>query len=159
MAMDSQQIGIIGRQILIANLLAAGLEVAVPIRDRGIDLIVYQDRADDDFKACPLQIKTASDAVFVLDKKYENFKGLWIVFVWNAKEPQNAELFALTYAQASTVLSKMKYDQTKSWEGEDGRYTTTRPSVELKEILRKEFQIKEAKDWPVRLRMNISEAA
>ncbi len=30
MKLDSQQIGIIGKQIVIANLLAANLEVAVP---------------------------------------------------------------------------------------------------------------------------------
>ena len=46
--MDTQQIGIIGKHILIAHLIAADLEVAEPIRDHGIDLIVFRDRAGGD---------------------------------------------------------------------------------------------------------------
>ena len=75
--MDTQQIGIIGKHILIANLIAADLEVAEPIRDRGIDLIAFLDRAKGGrFLACPIQLKTATNRVFGLDSKYENFSGL-----------------------------------------------------------------------------------
>jgi len=151
MAMDTQQIGIIGRQILIANLLAADLEVAVPIRDRGIDLIVYRDRAKDQgFKACPIQLKTASKAVFGLDKKYEHFRNLRIVFVWNANEPSKAQLFALDYGEAEAILGEMKYAQSRSWE--KGKYTTTRPSADLKSILER-FEVKNPQQWPQRLGM------
>jgi hypothetical protein len=74
MRMDTQQIGIIGKHILIANLIAADLEVAEPIRDHGIDLIAYSDRVEGGvFLACPIQLKTATDAVFGLDEKYECF--------------------------------------------------------------------------------------
>ena len=38
---DSQLIEIIGRNRLINELLRGGLEVATPLRDRGIDLIAY----------------------------------------------------------------------------------------------------------------------
>src|ERR1039458_3452051 len=132
--MDTQQIGIIGKHILIANLIAADLEVAEPIRDRGIDLIAFLDRAKGGkFLACPIQLKTATNRVFGLDSKYENFSGLRIVFVWNAGNPANAEIFALSYKEARTVLSKMKYSRTNSWK--NGRYTTTRPSKKLKDLL------------------------
>ncbi|MFZ0392872.1 MAG: hypothetical protein WBX09_15900 [Terracidiphilus sp.] len=152
MTLDSQQIGIIGRQILTANLLAADLEVAVPIRDRGIDLIVYRDRAEDRvFRACPIQLKTASEAVFGLDTKYKDFGDLRIVFVWNAKEPSKAKLFALTYPEAEAVLEEMKFDQTGSWE--KGKYTTTRPSAKLKAILEKRFEVSDPQQWPHRLGM------
>jgi hypothetical protein len=40
---DKLQIGLIGKHILIANLIAANLEVAEPLRDRGIDLITFRD--------------------------------------------------------------------------------------------------------------------
>ena len=40
---DTQVVELIGRSRLIIELLGAGLEVAVPIRDRGVDLIVYVD--------------------------------------------------------------------------------------------------------------------
>jgi hypothetical protein len=152
MALDSQQIGIIGKQIAIAHLLAADLEVAVPIRDRGIDLIVYRDRAEDGvFRACPIQLETASEAVFGLDAKYQHFGGLRIVFVWNAKEPSKAQLFSLTYVEAEEVLTQMKFDQTDSWK--EGKYTTTRPSVKLKALLEQRFEVKNPQQWPERLGM------
>jgi len=152
MNLDSQQIEIIGKQLVIANLLAANLEVAVPIRDHGIDLIAFQDRAEDGlFKACPLQLKTASDAIFGLDSKYQHFTGLRIVFVWNAKEPSDARLFALTYDEAEKVMAKMQYDQTGSWA--KGRYITTRPSEKLREMLG-QFELKSPSEWPTRLGMS-----
>jgi hypothetical protein len=157
MKLDSQQIGIIGKQIVIANLLAANLEVAVPIRDRGIDLIVYQDRAEEGFKACPLQLKTSSDAMFGLDSKYEHFKNLRIVFVWNAKKPSDAQLFALTYEQAISVLTEMKFDRTDSWK--KGRYVTTRPSQKLKKILENRYEVKRSEDWPARLGISNTKVA
>lgn len=39
--LDSQAVEILGKNKLINELLKAGLEVASPIRDRGIDLIAY----------------------------------------------------------------------------------------------------------------------
>lgn len=38
-------IEILGRNRLVDELLVAGLEVALPLRDRGIDLIAYVDLA------------------------------------------------------------------------------------------------------------------
>src|SRR5438876_7603876 len=40
---DTQIVELIGRHHLTAELLRAGLEVATPVRDRGIDLIAYAD--------------------------------------------------------------------------------------------------------------------
>ena len=55
---DTQKIEIIGRNRLINELLAADLEVAQPLRDRGIDLIAYLDIDDaiDRFVAFPIQL-------------------------------------------------------------------------------------------------------
>ena len=89
--MDKQQIGIIGKHILIADLFAANLEVAEPIRDHGIDLIVHNDGMDGgEFIACPIQLKTSTDEAFELYTKYERFPGLRIVYVWNARNPREA---------------------------------------------------------------------
>jgi hypothetical protein len=41
--MDTQLTELIGRNWLVNELLRAGLEVATPLRDRGIDLIAYFD--------------------------------------------------------------------------------------------------------------------
>lgn len=38
--LDSQQVEIIGRHWFIGELVRAGLEVAEPVRDNGIDLLV-----------------------------------------------------------------------------------------------------------------------
>ncbi len=155
--MDTQQIGIIGKHILIANLIAAGLEVAEPIRDRGIDLVAYRDRVDGGpFLACPIQLKTATDAVFGLDNKYECFPSLRIVYVWNASVPAKAIIFTLTYQEALTVLGEMKYDKSESWRA--GKYTTTRPSEKLKNILER-FRVKKPEEWPSRLDMKDSGVA
>ena len=41
--MDSQVVEVLGRNRLVSDLLQAGLEVALPVRDRGVDLIAYAD--------------------------------------------------------------------------------------------------------------------
>ena len=38
---DSQLVEIAGKHLLISRLVAAGFEVAEPLRDKGIDLIIY----------------------------------------------------------------------------------------------------------------------
>ena len=145
--LDSQQVEIVGRHIVIANLIAAGIEVAQPIRDRGIDLIAYGDgKGGGEFQACPIQIKASTNEGFNLDKKYERFHNLRIVYVWKARVPADSEIYALTYAQAQAVIQGMGYDITQSWDRENGRYAVTKPSLKLKKILQG-HQIKTPNDW------------
>jgi hypothetical protein len=153
--MDKQQIGIIGKHILIANLLAAGLEVAEPIRDHGVDLIVYRDGIDgSEFVACQIQLKTSSERIFELYRKYERFNDLRIVYVWNAKNPADAEFYCLTYLEAIGVLKEMKGAQF-SILMKKGHWVTTNPSKDLKKML-KDFQVQKPKDWPSRFGMEKS---
>ena len=42
--LDTQQIELLGRNRLVNEIIRANLEVTVPIRDRGIDMIAYADR-------------------------------------------------------------------------------------------------------------------
>lgn len=156
--MDKQQIGLIGKHILIANLIAANLEVAEPLRDRGIDLIAFRDGMDGgEFEACPIQLKTASSATFSLDEKYEQFADLRIVYVWGANNPADASLFVLTYQQAKSLLVEMKFAESKTWEN-TGKYTQTRPSRALKDKL-KDYLIGDPTEWPKRLGMKESNPA
>jgi hypothetical protein len=156
--MDKQQIGLIGKHILIANLIAANLEVAEPLRDRGIDLIAFRDDMDGgEFEACPIQLKTASDATFSLDEKYERFSELRIVYVWGAENPANASIFALTYQQAKSILEDMKFAKSPTWEN-TRKYTQTRPSKVLKDKL-KDYLIVDPIEWPKRLGMKESSVA
>ena len=102
--MDSQQIELVGTALLTSLLLADGIEVADPKRDRGVDLIAYIDAGF--FRAVPIQVKANTQARFVVDRKYERFPGLRLVQVWYATDPTNAEIYCLTYAQAESLAAE-----------------------------------------------------
>ena len=101
----------------MSQLLQAGLEVAKPERDRGIDLVVYLDldKRVGDFVACPIQIKAASERSFGLDPKYKRFPRLLLVQIWHVRESHKTEAFAMTYAEALGIARKMGWTKTASW--------------------------------------------
>ncbi len=74
---DTQQVELLGRNRLIDELLRDKLEVALPIRDRGIDLIAYADTGVDvtTYTARPIQMKASWSRSFGLLRKYEKFRG------------------------------------------------------------------------------------
>jgi hypothetical protein len=133
--MDTQLVEHLGRQHLIGQLLRAGLEVAVPIRDRGIDVIAYVDvdRRVEKFVACPIQLKVASQRTFCLDAKYERVRNLLIAYVWNVEGDSAPTIYALDYREAKALATKVGWTKTVSWK--QGRYTTTRPSRRIVELL------------------------
>lgn len=132
---DPQRIELLGRNRLIEELLRAGLEVSLPLRDRGIDLIAYEDTGKGvaAFSARPIQMKAASDERFNVDRKYEAFPGLIIAFVWNVNDAARTTTYALTYAEIMAVADAMGYTQTTSCE--NGRYACTRISGKLRALL------------------------
>jgi hypothetical protein len=87
---DSQLTELSGRHFLIAQLVAAGLEVAMPIRDRGIDLLAYLDLSANtkEFVSCPTQMKASREARFSLDRKYQKIANLLLAYVWHLEDPQ-----------------------------------------------------------------------
>jgi hypothetical protein len=113
----------------------AGLEVALPARDRGIDLIAYADLDTrvPSFVARPIQMKAASDSVFGLDQKYAKFPDLLIAYVWNLARAQSVVTFALSYDEAFRVADRMGYAATESWRR--GNYVNTRPGARLRDLL------------------------
>jgi len=64
--LDSQVIELLGRNRLTDEILRSGLEVAHPIRDRGVDLIAYADLETNvpSFIARPVQMKAAPSQSF-----------------------------------------------------------------------------------------------
>jgi hypothetical protein len=114
---DTQITELSGRHYLISQLLAGGVEVATPSRDRGIDLIAYLDRVGENpgFLACPIQLKANEEARFGLDRKYEKIPNLLMVYAWNVSST-SPTLYALTYSQAETLLRDRGHTETKSWE-------------------------------------------
>ena len=134
--MDSQIIELLGRNRLVDELLRGGLEVAVPLRDRGIDLIAYADLGTevDSFIAKPIQMKAASKTSFSIDRKYEKFRDLILAYIWELDDPNKTVSYALTYREAVRVTEEMGYTATDSWVKE-GKYANTRPGRRLFELL------------------------
>ena len=133
---DTQVIELIGRNRLGSELLRAGLEVAVPSRDRGIDLIAYADLSVDvrQFIARPIQMKAASQRSFSINRKYERLAGLIIAYVWHLEDQDKAVTYALTWKEALAVATAMRYTRTHSWKKANS-YSTTAPGVELRRLL------------------------
>jgi hypothetical protein len=142
--LDSQVIELLGRNRLVSELLRAGLEVAVPARDRGIDLIAYLDVGGalgapgevalpfgvDSFVAKPIQMKAASSRSFSISRKYDKLRDLLIAFVWHLEDPGRAVTYALTYDEALAIGDGLGWTSTASWT-QRHEYSTTRPSSEL----------------------------
>jgi hypothetical protein len=132
---DSQLTEVFGKNLLISHLVAAGFEVAQPVRDRGVDLVVYKDGADaKDYVPCLIQLKASSHESFSLDKRYEHFPHLLIAYVWNVQSPAASNVYALTFKDALQVMKEKGYVETDSWT-KKGYYFVRSAGVELKEIL------------------------
>lgn len=133
--MDTQTIELLGRNRLIDELLLAGLEVAIPERDRGVDLIAYMDLTEQTstFAAVPIQLKAASTRAFSLNAKYERISNLVLAYVWGLKAPDHAQTFALTYQEALNIAEQLGWTKTASWA--QGKYTTSVPSKRICQLL------------------------
>jgi hypothetical protein len=114
---DPQLTELSGRHFLIAQLIAGGLEVAIPVRDHGVDLIAYLDLTANTrrFVSCPIQLKASREARFSLDGKYEKIANLLLAFVWHIEDPPKACIYALTYTEAFQLLHKRRHTKTASW--------------------------------------------
>ena len=129
--LDTQTIELVGQHRLASDLLLAGLEVAFPARDRGVDLIVYADIHQEAgrFLAKPIQLKIASRRSFGIWKKYEKIYDLILVFVWHVDGVGDRETYALTYAESKAIGEAMGWTETASWKA--GAYNTNNPGKEL----------------------------
>src|SRR5262249_47838150 len=113
-----------------------GIEVAVPSRDRGIDLIAYADlsRQVARFAARPIQMKAFTTSGFSVAQKYTRIADLILAYVWHLGEAQAAVTYALPYAAAVQIAAAMGWTETASWQ-EGGVYSTTSPSKRLLGLL------------------------
>ena len=102
---DTQVVELIGRNRLVSELLRAGIEVAVPVRDRGIDVIAYSDLYTDvkRFAARPIQMKAASHSSFSISKKYERVANLIIVRI-PMKVISDSDLIPVTCSEVKAVV-------------------------------------------------------
>lgn len=128
--MDTQNIEIIGECHLITQLVSAGIEVAKPLRDHGIDLLIYRDT--EIFKAIPLQIKTYRNQGFCVLEKYAQFPSLLMVYVWNIEN--QPLIYVMTYEQSLDIAKQMNWLETKTWQTKKHYYTNA-PSKQLRALL------------------------
>jgi hypothetical protein len=135
MISDPQIVELLGRQRLIAELLCDGLEVAIPTRDRGVDLIAYADLSKQvaRFASRPIQMKAASERIFSVDQKYARISDLIVAYVWHLAGGHAAVTFALPYADVVKIAEEMRWTMTESWS--KGRYVTMSPSDRLVTLL------------------------
>jgi hypothetical protein len=136
MVLDTQVVELLGRQRLIGELLRDGLEVAVPVCDRGIDMIAYSDlsRQVVRFSARPIQMKAFTTEGFTVAQKYTRIADLLLAYVWHVGDTQSAVTYALPYTEALGVADAMGWTETASWR-EGKVYTTTSPSKRLLGLL------------------------
>jgi hypothetical protein len=132
---DTQVVELLGRNRLVSELLRAGLEVAVPARDRGIDLIAYADLSAEvkQFVARPIQMKAASQSSFSINRKFERVADLIIAYVWHLEDPSKAVTYALTWKEVLQVATARGFTRTNSWM--KGSFVVNRPGAELRKLL------------------------
>jgi hypothetical protein len=135
---DSQIVEIAGRNWLVSQLYLAGVEVARPERDHGIDLIAFFDLDEcGRFIACPIQMKATRMKSFDVHRRFGKFPDLLLVYVWGVEDSPVA--YCLTYPQAEEIARAMGWTETDSWRtgGRTGRpgYGTRRPSPKLDALL------------------------
>lgn len=146
MELDTQIVELLGRQRLIGELIRDGLEVAVPARDRGVDLIAYADlsRQVSRFASRPIQMKASTTSGFGIDQKYVRISDLILAYVWHLADPQAAVTYALPYAEAVKVAEAMGWTKTASWL--QGQYSTSSPSKRLLTLL-EPYRMSEGRWW------------
>lgn len=80
-SVDKSDIGAIGEHLVTVELLRRGVEVSVPVVDRGIDLIAFKPSPL--FRAVPLQVKATPSANFTIHRAWEQIPGLVLVYVFD----------------------------------------------------------------------------
>ena len=133
---DSQQVELIGRGRLVEALVLDGVEVALSVRDRGVDLVAYLDRPT--WSAVPVQLKASSTEAWSLSRKYERTAGLVLVYAWHVLAPERVELRAMTYADALAIAEQMGYTNTPSWR-ERGIYSVNAVGQRLSVLLQRHY--------------------
>jgi hypothetical protein len=134
--LDTHVVEVLGGELPVEQLLRAGIEVAEPVRDRGVDLIAYLERGEDHqrFAAFPIQLKACSERAWNIDRKYVAIPGLILAYVWYVSQPVKTVVYAMTYIEALGVAEEMKYAASPSWR-DGGYYATSSPSAKLVELL------------------------
>jgi len=138
-SLKSQQVEVIGRNIVINQLVHEGIEVAEPVRDRGIDLVAYLSKEEgaDRFRARPLQLKVASERSFSIRRKYLEFNQMYVVYVWRVAYPaEDSEIYVLDTQEMVAVGDERGWTSKDTWTKDD-RWDETRVTKATKRVIKK----------------------
>jgi len=130
--MNTMQVELAGRYRLTSELLAAGLQVAIPVYDDGVDLLAYH-LGDGEVAARPIQLKASTKRAFALDRKYEKRANLIMAYVWHVVDPDQATTYAMPYKEAATIAKKLGWTKTQSWA--KGKYSNNNPGARVRQLL------------------------
>jgi hypothetical protein len=140
-----------GKRIFVSRVQAAGLKLAQPMNDKSIDYLIYNDAGQShELVSYAVKLKTSSSKTFYLYKKYEQIPRFLLVYVWNARGPEESSIYALTYEEALRILEAKGYAKSESWIKEGG-FSVTDAGPELLDML-KPYQMTE-KSWREKLQV------
>jgi hypothetical protein len=143
---DPQLVELRGRNHLTNELLRAGIEVALPLRDRGVDLVAYLDSDLElgRFVGRPVQLKAATDAAFNVEEKYRRFPELILAYVWHLGDPHRTVVYAMSYAETLAIARAYGWDRKPSWRTHKG-WSVSRPSQHLRDLLDQRYRMDPAR--------------
>jgi hypothetical protein len=163
---DKQLVEIAGRNLLVSSLVASGLEVARPERDRGVDLIAYLDLDQDlPFTAVPVQLKASAGTGVSLLRKYEKFSRLLTVIGWHVTSPSTSCFYALGPRDVAALAQWMGWANTNSWSGglppgtphPKGGYYVRAATARLIDAL-EQYKIRDSDHWRSKMLELVREA-
>jgi len=108
LALDAQTIGLLGRDKVIEQIHRAGLEVALPRRDHGIDIIAYADKANS-FQALPIQVKASAGFRWVVNAKYASFAEIVIAFAMHLADESSAVIYAVPHSENVAIAEHLGF--------------------------------------------------
>jgi len=102
---DSQVQEIRARGIVIDRLLSCGFEVAVPVRDKGVDFLIYRENENNSYRK--IQLKSSIGETFSFSRKYLSTEDLVCIYVMNLSMTDTTG-YRLFVMRISDVLDFMR---------------------------------------------------
>ncbi len=133
--MDKQLIEVIGRSKFTEFAILSGFELAVPVRDCGIDCLLYfpvEDRLLN--TAIPVQLKCYSAQALTVDSRYDRIGNILHVVIWNCLTA-SPSFFVLTQKHAMQLAAHLKWDKTTGWANKGGRYDATTATGPIRDAM------------------------
>lgn len=111
---DSQIIEFVSRNILIKKLFDNGFETAIPIRDCGVDLLVYSKTKSHTVRK--IQLKSSLGQSFSFHDKYLAIQDLYFIFIMNlsfTRTNGSQTIYGMSLEEIQKIISEFKINPNK----------------------------------------------